>query len=134
MTFEIALVLGIIGIAVFFFVSEKLPVDIVSVLGMILFVAVGILTPEEGFSGFSNAATLTVGAMFVISASIFKTGILNSAGALLTQIGRKNYTLCLLAIMIFSGLISAFPNDTAAVVNFTTTVIQMERDSKVSPT
>lgn len=134
MTLEIALVLGIIGIAVFFFVSEKLPVDIVSVLVMILLVTVGILTPEEGFSGFSNSATLTVGAMFVISASIFKTGILNSAGTILTQIGRKNYTLCLLTIMIFSGIISAFINDTAVVALFMPIVIQVAKDSKISPT
>lgn len=134
MTLEIALVLGIIGIAVFFFVSEKLPVDIVSVMVMILLVCVGVLTPEEGFSGFSNSATLTVGAMFVISASIFKTGILNSAGELLTQIGKKNYTLCLLAIMVFSGVLSAFINDTAVVALLMPIVIQVAKDSKISPT
>ena len=134
MSLEIAIVLVIIGIAVFFFISEKLPVDLVSVLVMILLVSTGILTPEEGFSGFSNSATLTVGAMFVISASIFRTGILNSAGALLTQIGKKNYTLCLLTIMVFAGLISAFINDTAVVALFMPIVIQVAKDSKISPT
>lgn len=134
MNLEIAIVLTIIGIAVFFFVSEKLPVDIVSVMVMILLVSVGVLTPEEGFSGFSNSATLTVGAMFVISASIFKTGILNSAGALLTQIGKKNYTLCLLTIMVFSGLMSAFINDTAVVALLMPIVIQVAKDSRISPT
>ena len=33
----------------------------------------GIITPEQGLAGFSNAATLTVGAMFVLSAGLFKT-------------------------------------------------------------
>lgn len=133
MTVDIALVLIIIGIAVFFFVTEKLPVDIVAVMVMVLLVLVGALTPEEGFSGFSNNATLTVGAMFVISASVFRTGVLNSAASLLTQIGKKNYTLCLLAIMVFSGTISAFINDTAVVALLMPIVLQVAKDSKISP-
>lgn len=134
MTTDIAIVLVIIGLAVFFFISEKLPVDIVSVMVMLLLVSTGVLTPEEGFSGFSNSATLTVGAMFVISASIFRTGVLNGAGSLLTQLGKRNYALCLLTIMLFSGIISAFINDTAVVALFMPIVLQVAKDSKISPT
>lgn len=131
--YEIALVLVVISFAVILFVTEKLSVDTVSIIAMALLMATGILTPEEGFSGFSNPATITVGAMFVISASLFKTGVLNGLGNLLIKTGRKSYLLCLFTIMASSGLLSAFINDTAVVALFMPLVLQVAKDTQISP-
>lgn len=131
--YEIALVLVVISLAVILFVTEKLSVDTVSIIAMALMMATGILTPEEGFSGFSNPATITVGAMFVISASLFKTGVLNGLGNLLIKTGRKSYFLCLITIMVSSGLLSAFINDTAVVALFMPLVLQVAKDTHISP-
>ena len=133
MTFEIGLVLGIIALAIVLFVSERFSIDSVAILIMSLFMLTGILTPAEGLAGFSNPATITVGAMFVISASIFKSGALSSVGNILTRLGRKNYLMCLLAVMLISGLLSAFINDTAVVALLMPVVIQVCRDIKISP-
>ncbi len=133
MTFEIGLALVIIGIAIVLFVSDRLQIDTVAIIIMTLFMVTGILTPAEGLAGFSNPATVTVGAMFILSASIFKSGALSSVGALLTRIGRKNYLLCLLAVMVVSGGLSAFINDTAVVALLMPVVIQVSRDIKISP-
>ncbi|CAN5905689.1 SLC13 family permease [soil metagenome] len=133
MTVDIAIVLGIIVLAVYLFVSERFTVDTVSILIMVLFMVTGILTPGEGFAGFSNPATITVGAMFVISAAIFKSGALSNVGSVLTRIGRHNYFLCLLAIMVFAGVMSAFINDTAVVALLMPVVIQVARDTRISP-
>ena len=132
-SFEIALVLAVIAVAVYLFVTEKLSVDTVSIIAMALLMATGILTPQEGFSGFSNPATITVGAMFVISASLFKTGVLNGLGNILIKTGRKSYLLCLLTIMVSSGLLSAFINDTAVVALFMPIVLQVAKDTQISP-
>lgn len=131
-TYEIAVVLGIIFIAVVLFITEKLSVDIVSILVMLLFMGTGVLNTEEGLAGFSNPATITVGAMFVISASIFRTGILNNVGTILTKVGKRNYTLCLVTIMALAGVLSAFINDTAVVALFMPIVIQVSKDSNIS--
>ena len=133
MTFEIALVLGIITLAVVLFVSERLSIDTVAILIMVLFMVSGVLTPEEGFAGFSNPATLTVAAMFIISSAIFKSGALNSIGVGLTRIGRKSYLLCLLFLMLISGGLSAFINDTAVVALLMPVVIQVSQDIRISP-
>lgn len=133
MTLEISMVLIIIGLAIVLFVSERLSIDTVAILIMVLFMATGILTPEEGIAGFSNPATVTVGAMFIISAAIFKSGALNSIGTLLTKVGRKNYLLCLLAVMLIAGILSAFINDTAVVALLMPVVIQVGRDSNINP-
>src|SRR5690606_10835438 len=98
--YEIAIVLVVISVAVILFITEKLSVDTVSIIAMALLMDTGILTPEEVFSGFSNPASITVGAMFVNSASLFKTGVLNGLGNLLIKTGRKSYLLCLITIMV----------------------------------
>ena len=133
MTVDIVIVLGIIVLAIYLFVSERFSIDTVAILIMALLMVTGILTPAEGFAGFSNPATITVGAMFVISAAIFKSGALNNVGFVLTRIGRKNYFLCLLAIMLFSAIMSAFINDTAVVALLMPVVIQVARDTRISP-
>lgn len=132
-SYEIILVLVIITFAVVLFITECLSVDTVSIIVMALLMISGILTPEEGFSGFSNPATLTVGAMFVISASIFKTGVLNGLGTILIKVGKKNYTLCLITIMASAGILSAFINDTAVVALFMPIILQVAKDTDISP-
>lgn len=133
MTIDIAIVLGIILLAVILFVWEKWSVDTVAVLVMVLFMVTGILTPSEGFAGFSNPATLTVGAMFVISAAVFKSGILNRVSIFLVRTGNRNFTLMLLATMLISGVLSAFINDTAVVALFMPVIIQVAKETNISP-
>lgn len=133
MTPDIAFVLGVIAVAIVLFVWEKLSVDTIAILIMLAFVVSGTLTPEEGFSGFTNSATITVAAMFVLSAAIFRSGALSQVGALLTTVGKKNYTLFLLTLMLTAGLLSAFINDTAVVALFMPVVMQVARDTKMSP-
>ncbi|MCC9165353.1 SLC13 family permease [Pontibacter harenae] len=133
MTLEIWLVLTIIGIAVALFVSEKLQIDTVAMLTMVLFMATGVLTPAEGLAGFSNPATITVAAMFIISTAIFKSGALNSISTMLTRVGRKNYLFCLLSLMLIAGGLSAFINDTAVVALLMPVVIQVSQETKISP-
>ncbi|MHC2990362.1 potassium transporter TrkA [Pontibacter sp. HJ8] len=133
MTFEIGVVLAVIAIAVGLFVSERLSIDTTAILVMSLFMLLGILTPAEGLAGFSNPATITVACMFIISTAIFKSGALSSIGLLLTKAGRKNYLFCLLAVMLVSGLLSAFINDTAVVALLMPVVIQVARDTRISP-
>ena len=65
MHFEMIFVFAVLLLAVYLFVTEKLPVDLVALLVMALLLVSGIVSPAEGISGFSNTATVTVGAMFV---------------------------------------------------------------------
>lgn len=132
MTFEIGIVLVIISVAVILFVWEKLSIDTISILIMLSFVVTGILTPEEGFSGFTNSATITVGAMFVLSAAIFRSGALSQVGGILTKVGKKSFPIFMLTLMLLAGVLSAFINDTAVVALFMPVVMQVSRDTKIS--
>jgi di/tricarboxylate transporter len=133
MTLEIAIVLAVIILALYMFISERFGIDTVSIIIMTLLMVTGILTPQEGFAGFTNAATITVACMFVVSSAIFKSGALNGINTLLTRIGKKNYSLTLLTLMLISGGLSAFMNDTAVVALLLPVVVSVAKNSGISP-
>ena len=74
------LVLLILGIAIVLFASERLRVDLISLMVLLTLLLTGLLTTEEAFSGFSNPAVITVWAIYIVSASLTQTGIADFIG------------------------------------------------------
>lgn len=132
MTFEILIVIFLLVAAVVLFATEKLSVDLVALMLMAALMLSGIITTREGLSGFSNTATVTVAAMFILSAGLFRTGAVNFAGALLIRLGRRSIWLVIVTVMLTVGVLSAFINNTAAVAIFLPVMLGVAREMKVS--
>lgn len=128
---EIALVLAILIGAVGLFISEKYSIDLVAFMVAGSLLLFGLVTPQEGISGFSNQATVTVAAMFVLSAGLQKTGAVAAVGRLLVRLG-KNHFLVLVLIMATVGAISAFINNTAAVAVFLPLVLAVAAKRRIA--
>lgn len=133
MTLEIGIVLVIIVLTLYLFISEKFGIDTISIIVMVLLMVTGILTPQEGFAGFTNSATITVACMFVVSAAIYKSGALSGIGNILKTLGKKSYILTLIVLMLLSGSLSAFMNDTAVVALLMPVVINVAQQTKINP-
>ena len=133
MTWEIAFVLGLTVCAVVLFVTEKFSTDIVAILVMIVLLVFRVLTPAEGLAGFANTATVTVGAMFVLSAGMFRSGAVNFVGRALGRLARHSSGLMLFVLMVGVGVLSSFLNNTAAVAILIPVVIVVARRAKTSP-
>ena len=133
MTFEIAFVLILLVVATYLFVTDHVTYDVTAIIVMVSLLVSGILTPQEGLSGFSNAATVTVAAMFILSAGIRRTGILNSAGDFFSSRMQQNFNLWLLLLLLFIGFVSAFINNTAAVAIFIPVMMSISAKVNVSP-
>ena len=133
MTWEIAFVLGLTVCAVVLFVTEKFSTDIVAILVMIVLLVFRVLTPAEGLAGFANTATVTVGAMFVLSAGMFRSGAVNFVGKALGRLARHSSRLMLFVLMVGVGVLSSFLNNTAAVAILIPVVIVVARRAKISP-
>ena len=125
------MVLAILVGTVALFVSEKYPLDLVAMIGLGALLAFRLVTPEEGFSGFSNPATLTVAAMFILSAGLQKTGATAAVGRLMVRFGTNHYA-ALIVIMGTITVMSAFVNNTAAVAVFIPLVMILANRRRVS--
>ena len=133
MTIEIAFVLALIVVATFLFVTDYVSYDVAAIIIMVCLLASGILSPREGLSGFSNPATVTVAAMFILSEGVRRTGILNVAGDFFSTRMQENFNYWFLALLIFVGVISAFINNTAAVAIFIPVMMSISTRVGVSP-
>ena len=128
-----AVVLGLMVVAVVLFVSDRLRSDMVAMIILGALLLSGIITPEEGFSGFGHPATVAVAAMFVLSAGLERTGAVAGVGELLAGLGRRSPRGALIGMMVAIGIISAFINNTAAVAILLPPVLTMARRIEISP-
>lgn len=132
MSADILLVFGLLIVAIILFSYEKIPFDITALILLSILLATGVLTPEEGFSGFSNTATITIAAMFILSEGIRRTGALNDVSDYIATLGQKDARVGQLIIMIIVGVISGFINNTAAVAIFIPVIISVSRSMDIS--
>jgi len=98
---------------------------------LVLVTLVGIITPEQALSGFSNPGVLTIGALYVVAAAMRETGGLNRAGSWV--LGKANSERG--ALLRMAGLLpamSAFLNNTPIVAMFIPIVSDWCRKHQVS--
>src|SRR3546814_14027797 len=73
-------VIGLILLGLMFngFVIDRFPATVVALMGSCAFLFLGILDAEGLVSVFSNPAPLTIGAMFILSVALLRTGIIDA--------------------------------------------------------
>lgn len=133
MSYDIAVVLFLLALAVCLFIWEKTTPEMTSMIVLVTLVVSGILTPDEALSGFSNQATITVGAMFILSAALKDTGIVSSIGMLSSRLFRINFWLGLSVVMIMVAALSAFINNTPIVAIFIPIMLNVSAKTGHSP-
>ena len=76
----------------------------------------GVLSPKEAVQGFANPAVITVGAMFLVSMGLIRTGAVGFVAEHVIRLSGGNAKLALAISLVVVGAASAFINNTAAVV------------------
>lgn len=130
---QITLVLGLLLVVIVLFATEKLPVDVITLLAMVALVLGGVLTPAEAFAGFSSEIIIVLGSIFVLSGALQETGLVDAVGTRLSQLGRAGSNWLLLLVMGTAGAVSAFMNNTSVTAVLMPPVIGMARTAKISP-
>jgi di/tricarboxylate transporter len=115
------------------FFTEVLPAEITALVSLALLGFTGILTIEETFSGFSNQATLAVLMMFVLSAGVLQSGIIDWIGERVGRLMGQGLTRQVFVLALLVGPISAFINNTPAVAVFIPLVILLASRTGHSP-
>jgi di/tricarboxylate transporter len=127
------LVTLILILAMYLLITEKLPVDLTSI-GIIVVLAVsGILAPAEAIAGFANPAVITVGAMFLISKGMIRTGAVAFISQKVIEFSRGRPALAIFFILVIVGAASAFINNTPVVVLFIPIILGLSCELDFSP-
>ncbi len=133
MNIEIALVLIILGIALVLFITELIRMDLVALLVMGALALTNLVSPSEALSGFSNAAVVTVWAMFILSEGLTRTGIANVLGRQVMRIAGRNEISLIIVIMTVGGGLSAFMNNIGVAALMLPVVIDIARRTDTPP-
>jgi di/tricarboxylate transporter len=134
-------VFAVILVALVLFATEPVPIDVTAIGIMVALMVLGTdgplnlteISAAEGLSGFSSSATLTVLAMFILSAGVQRTGIIQLLGRWVANITRDSLSRQLGATMGLVGPISGFINNTAAVAILLPMVTDLAHEGKTSP-
>jgi len=132
-TFDIAIVLIILAVALVLFISEVLRMDLVALLVLCALTVTQVVTPNEAISGFSNAAVITVWAMFILSEGLTRTGIANVLGRYVMRMAGTREVSLIVVIMIVSGGLSAFMNNIGVAALMLPVVVDISRRTDVPP-
>ncbi|RMG92715.1 MAG: TRAP transporter large permease subunit [Chloroflexi bacterium] len=131
MTGEMTLVLIILGIAIVLFASERLRVDLISMMVLLTLLLTGILSTEEAFSGFSSPAVITVWAIYIVSAGLMRTGVADFIGQRILQVAGTGEKRLIGVIMVTVGGMSAFMNNIGATAVLLPAVINIGRRARI---
>lgn len=133
MTLEIAFLFALLGVMVFFFLTEKLPVDLTAFAGLVILVFAGYVEPNEAFAGFSSPAVITMLSVFFVSAGLQYTGVAGAMGARIHKIVGSREVPLIAAIMLVGGVLSAFMNNIAAAAVLMPAVASLARRAHIAP-
>jgi di/tricarboxylate transporter len=133
MTIDNILVLGILAGAVVLFVSEKLRVDVVAMIVLVALVLTRLVTVEEGFSGFSSPAVITVWAVFIVSGGLTRSGVADMIARQVVRLAGRSQLRLTVLIMLAVGVMSAFMNNIGAVAILLPAVMSIARETDIPP-
>jgi di/tricarboxylate transporter len=135
--------LGIIlAVALYLFWTQKVRTDVTALLVMLALIIPwphaggswrGILTYQQGFSGFGSAAVMMVTAMFVLGAAMVRTGAAERIGGKLFRACARSETLLQASILMVTTLFSMFVNDTTVVLVYLPIIMAICKERNLSP-
>ncbi len=130
---EIALVLGLLIVAVVLFATEKVPVDVITVGLLLVLTSFGILTPTEAFSGYGSDFIIMLASIFVVGAAMQKAGVLELIGHRLFSLTQNRVKSLPAILMTAVSFTSAFMNNTTVTAMFVAPVVGLARKLHISP-
>ncbi|MGE4619385.1 MAG: SLC13 family permease [Planctomycetota bacterium] len=133
MTPEIIQVLILLVGAMLLFASEILAVDIVAIILLLILTISGMLPIEEALRGFGHPAVIGVGALFIVSEGLLRTGALGFLSNHLSEWSRGNNRILTALILVIVLIASAFLNNTPVVAMFIPVVLGTCLRSGVNP-
>jgi di/tricarboxylate transporter len=129
-------VFALVAVAVALFVSEAVSPDVTALSVLVALVLLEPWTgvgPRAALSGFSSTATVTILAMFVLSAGVQRTGAIHRMGSRIAAFTVGDDRRLSAAVVGMTGPLAGFINNTPVVAMFIPMVTELADDAHVSP-
>lgn len=108
------------------FIWDKWRYDLVAMMALLVAAVLGLVPSNQVFSGFGNAAVITVAAVLVISHALWRSGAVDALAGMMKRV-EKRPLLQLIALTLLTTLLSAFMNNTGAMAIMIPVALQLAR-------
>jgi di/tricarboxylate transporter len=133
MTQPIATVLVLLLVALVLFATEKIPIDVVTILLVIGLVLTGTLDASEAFAGFGNDIVITIAGLFVLTGGLVKTGVVDLVGRRLHRIAGGNEFKLTTLVMFTAAACASVMKNTTTTAMFVPVVLGIAHRARVQP-
>ncbi|MBC8260928.1 MAG: SLC13 family permease [Planctomycetia bacterium] len=130
---KIMQVLLLLFAALFLFASEIFAVDVVAVCLLLILISLDLLDISEALAGFGHPAVVGVGALFIVSEGLLKTGALGFLSNRLLKWSGGQHRILTILILLIVLVASAFLNNTPVVAMFIPVVLGTCLKTGVNP-
>lgn len=122
----------LVGLFISFAVEWRAP-EVSAIAAVAAFLALGILTPDDVLASFANPAPITIGAMFIITAALLRTGVLEAFVKQLQSLAETRPRLAVSAFLTALAAVSGFVNNTPLVMLMIPVTVALSEKLKESP-
>jgi di/tricarboxylate transporter len=123
--------LGLVVVLFLLLAFSALSPDIILILGVVVLLTLGIVTPADALSGFSNEGMITVGVLFIVGAGVRETGGVDWIASRL--FGRPKSVLGAVTRLVLPTMsLSAFMNNTPLVAMLIPAVNDLARTNRIA--
>ena len=114
------------------FMSGKVRSDLVAMCSLVLLVLLGILSPEEALSGFSDKVVVMMIGLFVVGGAIFQTGLAKMISSKILRLAGDSEVKLLILVMLVTAFIGAFVSNTGTVALMMPIVVSMAMSGNIN--
>jgi len=116
--------IGIVVLVFVVFVKEWVSPDLAAMGAFISLVLIGVLAPQKALGIFGSSAPVTVAAMFIMSAVLERTGLIDILAGKFENMAGASPARVMIVLLILVAFLSAFVNNTPVVVIFLPIVLR----------
>ncbi len=131
MPFDLVMTLLVLAGLIVALAIEKWSPEVVMLAALLMLVCSGVIEIDDALVGFSNAAMITIGALFVVGAGLQATGAIDYLSRWL--LGRPKQGTPLLRLIGPVAGLSSFMNNTPLVAFFLPIFVHIAKKLRVSP-
>ncbi len=123
---------GILIAMLILLVLDKWRYDLVAMMALLTAAVLGLVPTSEVFSGFGNAAVITVAAVLIISQALWRSGVVDALAGWMKNIGSNGF-LQLVALTSVTTVCSAFISNTGTMAIMIPVALQLAQNSGNNP-
>lgn len=132
LTPAMVLLLALMGIALVLFAFEWVAADVVALGFLVIMIVTGLVSTSEAFAGFGSDTVFTLMGLFMLTAALQRTGVVELTGRILLRYTGDKPNRLVAMIMVATSSLSAFMSNTACTAFFLPITLGLAERLRVS--